>query len=179
MELLHIDAVWWLHSLWWIFMLFWYLCQPLLFIRVSIFIFIRYLTFGITLLNFSNLSTSVMANVIGICFRCLITADVKYSVVQTFQIIWKGNYFQLFYFSRPNFILFFFRFMTRLGTDYRLDAGLIALSICELIIAVISATVSSKTLCGTPKVKFVYSYFLIILDTLSIFALFIKVMKYN
>lgn len=44
--------------------------------------------------------------------------------------------------------------MTRLGTDYRLDAGLIALSICELIIAVISATVSSKTLCGTPKVKF-------------------------
>ncbi|PAV88989.1 hypothetical protein WR25_14948 [Diploscapter pachys] len=42
-------------------------------------------------------------------------------------------------------------FMTRLGTDYRLDAGLIALSICELIIAIISATVSSKTLCGTPK----------------------------
>ncbi|PAV57228.1 hypothetical protein WR25_11469 [Diploscapter pachys] len=50
-----------------------------------------------------------------------------------------------------SFYFFLTGFMTRLGTDYRLDAGLIALSICELIIAIISATVSSKTLCGTPK----------------------------
>ncbi|CAI5454780.1 unnamed protein product [Caenorhabditis angaria] len=43
------------------------------------------------------------------------------------------------------------RVMTRLGTDYRLDAGLISAAILELLLAVVTLFVASRTLCAPLK----------------------------
>nr|CDJ87538.1 unnamed protein product [Haemonchus contortus] len=41
--------------------------------------------------------------------------------------------------------------MTRLGTDYRLDAGLIAAAILELLLALATTIISSRTICSTVR----------------------------
>ncbi|VDO46954.1 unnamed protein product [Haemonchus placei] len=43
--------------------------------------------------------------------------------------------------------------MTRLGTDYRLDAGLIAAAILELLLALATTIISSRTICSTVRVR--------------------------
>uniref|UniRef100_A0A1I7XEX9 Transmembrane protein n=1 Tax=Heterorhabditis bacteriophora TaxID=37862 RepID=A0A1I7XEX9_HETBA len=41
--------------------------------------------------------------------------------------------------------------MTRLGTDYRIDAGLIAAAILELLLSIATTIISAKTICRTVK----------------------------
>ncbi|WKY15598.1 hypothetical protein Q1695_000797 [Nippostrongylus brasiliensis] len=41
--------------------------------------------------------------------------------------------------------------MTRLGTDYRLDAGLIAAAILELLLALATTVISSRTICSAVR----------------------------
>lgn len=50
-----------------------------------------------------------------------------------------------------------FSSMTRLGTDYRLDAGLIAAAILELLLALATTIISSRTICSTVRVR-VFSF---------------------
>ena len=44
--------------------------------------------------------------------------------------------------------------MTRLGTDYRLDAGLIACAILEFFLAIVTLIIAAKTICTKIKVRF-------------------------
>lgn len=99
-----------------------------------------------------NFSMNVGVNVTGTCWLlvCQPIADVKFFVENTLMIIWECEQQTR---GTENKLATIFRTMTRLGTDYRLDAGLITAAIIELGLAIASTVICTKTICGSGKVR--------------------------